>query len=82
MKMKNGFRDDFRSEFEKEKKRFNVVWNLIMGFIAVIFFVVISLWIVGLIAGVKVFSEVQNDDFPGAKHYIERLWCGVDGCKE
>lgn len=66
----------FNERFAARQRSFDFFWKLIW----LIIFLEILIWAFGLILGVKIVGEVQNEDFPGAKSYVERLWCGKEGC--
>jgi hypothetical protein len=70
----------FNERFAARQRSFDFFWKLIWWAIGIITFMTILIWAFGLILGVKIVGEVQNEDFPGAKSYVERLWCGKEGC--
>lgn len=74
-------RKPWESEFEKSNRRFNIVWNLALGFIIFIFAVVICGWVgIGYVA-VGAAGDISEN---GARGVISELWCGKKnpGCLE
>ncbi len=69
--------DRFNARFAARQRSFDFFWKLIWWAIGIITFMTISIWVFGMIS---IVSKVQNEDFPGAKSYVERLWYGKEGC--
>ena len=63
------------TEFAKANKRFNLIFRIAIGSIAVVFIVTVAFWVLVGTVAVKSADEVEK---VGLKAVVERIWCGPD----
>lgn len=67
------FGGEFDRQWDKAQRRHERFSKFVIGFIVVVFVLVILSWIVMGVTAVKVVGEVESQ---GLKPLIERIWCG------